>query len=144
MKFGIEVEVKNADDDHWRIVVIDTVPDATRLVMRENPYNDPPEEGYRFYVVTIRAQYLGTDSTNFNGSGRLRALGVGGVVYTTFENSCGVIPDDLPNPELFTNGTVEGNVCWEVAEDDVESLQMFMEPDYFRSAPRTWFALQEV
>ena len=143
MKFSIEVEVKNADDDHWRIVVIDTVPDATWLVLRENPYNDPPEEGYRFYVVTIRAQYLGTDSTSFDGSYRLRALGVGGVVYTTFANSYGVIPDDLPDPELFTNGTVEGNVCWEVADDDVDSLQMFLDSGFLSDTPRTWFALQD-
>ena len=141
VQFGTEVDVKNADDDHWRIAVIDTVPDATELVLGENPYNDPPEEGFRFYVVTIRAQYLGPGSTHFSGS-NLRALGVGGVVSTTFQNSCGVIPDDLPTPELFTNGTVEGNVCWEVADDDVDSLQMFLEPTGFSDAPRTWFALQ--
>jgi hypothetical protein len=140
VQLGTEVDVKNSDDDHWRVVVIDTVPDATQLVLAENPYNDPPEEGFRFYVVTIRAQYLGPDSTNFHGSYRLRTLGVGGVVYT---NHCGVIPDNLPNPELFTNGTVEGNVCWEVADDDVESLQMFLEPGFFSGAPRTWFALQD-
>ena len=144
VQFGTEVDVKNADDDHWRIAIIDTVPDATQLVLGENPYNDPPEEGFRFYVVTIRAQYLGPDSTSFGGSYRLKALGIGGVVYTTFADSCGLIPDDLPDPELFTNGTVEGNVCWEVAEDDVDSLQMFLEPGHFRrDAPRTWFALQD-
>ena len=82
--------------------------DATQLVLGENQFNDPPEEGFRFYIVTIRAQYLGPDSTSFDGRSRLRALGVGGVVYTTFANSCGVIPHKLPNPELFTNGTVEG------------------------------------
>ena len=142
IQFGTEVDVKNTDDDHWRIAVIDTVPDATQLVLGENPFNDPPEEGFRFYVVTIRAQYLGPDSTSFDGYYRLRALGVGGVVYTTYENSCGVIPDDLPSPELFTNGTVEGNVCWEVADDDVDSLQMFLDSGLFSDTPRTWFALQ--
>ena len=143
VQFGTEVDVKNTDDDHWRIAVIDTVPDATQLVLGENRFNDPPEEGFRFYVVTIRAQYLGPDSTSFDGSYRLRALGVGGVVYTTFENRCGVIPDDLPSPELFTNGTVEGNVCWEVADDDVASLQMFLDSGFLSDAPRTWFALQD-
>ena len=143
VQFGTEVDVKNADDDHWRIAVIDTVPDATLLALGENPYNDPPEEGFRFYVVTIRAQYLGPDFTSFDGSYRLRALGVGGVVYTTFANSCGVIPDDLPDPELFTNGTVEGNVCWKVADDDVDSLQMFLDSGFLSDTPRTWFALQD-
>ena len=77
-------------------------------------------------------------------------MGIGGVVYTTFADYCGVIPDDLPDPELFTNGTVEGNVCWEVADDDVDSLQMFLDSGLFSGlfsgllsdTPRTWFALQ--
>ena len=145
VQFGTEVDVKNADDDHWRIAIIDTVPDATRLVLSENPFNDPPKEGFRFYIVTIRVQYLGPDSTSFGGSYRLKALGIGGVVYTTFADSCGVIPDVLPDPELFTNGTVEGNVCWEVADDDVDSLQMFLDSGLFSGfsdTPRTWFALQ--
>ena len=55
--------------------------------------------------------------------------------------------DDLPDPELFTNGTVEGNVCWEVADDDVDSLQMFLDSGLFSGllsdTPRTWFALQD-
>ena len=84
VQLGTEVDVKNADDDHWRIAVIDTVPDATRLVLGENPFNNPPKEGFRFYIVTIRVQYLGPDSTSFGGSYRLKALGIGGVVYTTF------------------------------------------------------------
>ena len=46
----------------------------------------------------------------------------GGVVYTRSDNSCGVIPDRLPNPELFTNGTVEGNVCWEVVSTDAKDV----------------------
>ena len=143
VQFGTEVDVENADDDHWRIAVIDTVPDATRLVMGENSYNDPPKEGFRFYIATIRVQYLGPGSTSFGGSYRLKALGAGGVVYTKFEVSCGVIPDDLPDPELFTNGTVEGNVCWEVADDDVDSLQMFLDSRFLSDTPRTWFALQD-
>ena len=118
------------------------MPDATQLVLGENRFNDPPEEGFRFYIVTIRVQYLGPDSTSFDGSYRLKALGVGGVVYTTFADSCGVILDDLPDPELFTNGTVEGNVCWEVADGDADSLQMFLDPGLFSDTPRTWFALQ--
>ena len=119
------------------------MPDATRLVLGENPFNNPPKEGFRFYIVTIRVQYLGPDSTSFGGSYRLKALGIGGVVYTTFADSCWVIPDDLPDPELFTNGTVEGNVCWEVADDDVDSLQMFLDSGLFSDTPRTWFALQD-
>ena len=80
-------------------------------------------------MVTIGAKYLGPDSTRFSGWFRLRVLGDGGVVYTTFGNSCGVIPDELPDPELFTNGSVAGNECWQIASTDATSLVMFLGPN---------------
>ena len=37
-------------------------------------------------------------------------------------------------------------MCWEVADDDVDSLQMFLDSGLFSGlfsdTPRTWFALQ--
>ena len=120
------------------------IPNATRMVLDENSYNDPPEEGKQFFIVRVQAKYLGLDSAMFDGSFRLRSLGDGGVVYTTFENSCGVIPDELPDPELFTNGTVEGNECWQIASTDTDSLMMILEPDILSfGGTRAWFALRE-
>ena len=122
-----------------------TTPDATELVLDERPFNDPPEEGNQFFIAKVRAKYLGTDSNRFKGRLRLGALGDGGVLYTTINNSCSLfIPDRLPDPELFTNGTIEGNVCWEIASTDAESLLMvfgkvFLLPD----ENRVWFNLQE-
>ena len=145
--FGLTVEVKNEEStDHWEVTVMATIPDATKIVLDENPYNDPPEEGNQFYIVRVRAKYLGPDSTEFDGSYRLRVLGNSGVVYTTFENSCSFYgdPDRLPDPELFTNGTVEGNVCWEIASADADSLMMFLEPEsFYLGGSRAWFSLKE-
>ena len=120
------------------------------MVLDESRSNDPPEEGNQFYIVSVRAKYLGPDSTSFYGRSRLRGLGVGGIVYTTFESSCGVIPNNLPSPELFANGTIEGNVCWEIASTDSDSLLMLLETkggEIFLDPPdrdknkRTWFSL---
>ena len=111
------------------------------MVLDENRFNDPPEEGKQFYVVRIQASYLGADSNEFDGGYRLRAVGAGGVVYTTFEDSCGVIPDELPNPELFMNGTIEGNECWQIASTDADSLLVFLEPEGWSDEKRTWFSL---
>ena len=143
---GTTVEIKNEDStDHWEVTVTGTIPNATKVVLDENSFNDPPEEGNQFYIVTVRAKYLGPDSTKFRGSSRLRALGRGGVVYTTFENSCGVIPNELPSyTELFTGGQVEGNECWQIASSDADSLMMFVEPEGFSSGgSRAWFSLKE-
>ena len=82
----------------------------------------------------------------FNGSYRLRVLGNSGVVYTTFENSCSFYgdPDRLPGPGLFTGGQIEGNVCWQIASTDADSLMMFLEPESsFLGGERAWFSLKE-
>ncbi len=141
---GVTVETKGEEtpEDHFEIVVIDVVPDATSMVLAENQFNDPPEAGNQFSMVTLRAKYLGPDSTTFNGSFRLRALGSRGVVYTSFENSCGTIPNELPEPELFTNGEVEGAVCWQIASSDADSLMMFLDEHLLSFAgERVWFSL---
>ena len=142
MPLDTGVEIHNDTMDHWEVIVTGVIEDATQIVRGENPYSDPPESGNQFYMITVRAKYIGPDSTTFDGSYRLRALGDSGVVYSTFENSCGVIPESLPNPELFTNGTVEGNECWQINSDDADSLMMFLEPSFLASSgSRTWFSL---
>ena len=136
--------MKNEDPtDHWEVTVISAIPNATESVLKENSFNDPPEPGKQFYIVTVRTKYLGLDSTLFDGGFRLRAVGNGGVVYTTFSDSCGVIPNELPDPELFTNGEIEGYECWQIASDDAESLMMFLEPAFLSDSPRVWFSLVE-
>ena len=141
---GTALKVRNSETDHWEVTVLETTTDATELVLDENQFNDPPEEGNQFFIAKVRAKYLGTDSNRFNGSLRLGTLGDGGVVYTTFGNSCGVIPDELPNSELFTNGTIEGNECWEIASTDAESLLMVFGKAFLTSdGNRVWFSLQE-
>ena len=141
---GTTVEIKNEDPmDHWEVTVVSATPNATKIVLDENPYNDPPEDEKQFFIVTVKAKYLGPDSTQFDGSFRLRALGDSGVVYTTFEDSCGVIPNELPDPELFTNGTVEGAECWQIATGDADSLVMLLEPALFSfDDARAWFSLK--
>ena len=139
---GTTVQVKNEDPtDHWEVTVISTMPDATESVLKENSFNDPPEPGKQFYIVTVRSKYLGPDSTQFDRGFRLRAVGNGGVVYTTFSDSCGVIPNALPDPELFTNGQVEGSECWQIVSGDADSLMMLLEPVFLSDSPRVWFSL---
>lgn len=141
--FGTTATVRFNETDHWEITVLGVQPDATSAVLAAYQFNDAPEEGNQFFIVTVRAKYLGPDSTRFSGSLRLRSLGDSGVVYTTFQNRCGVVPDVLPDPELFTNGMVEGNVCWQITSSDANSLVMFKDPSGFSfEGGRAWFALE--
>ena len=145
MPLGTAFEVRNSETDHWEVTVLQTTPNATELVLDENQFNDPPEDGNQFFIAKVRAKYLGTDSTRFSGHLRLGSLGdTGGVLYTTYGNSCGVIPDGLPNNELFTNGTIEGNVCWEIRSTDAESLLMLFGEAFLHSEDnRFWFNMNE-
>lgn len=112
--------------DEWRMQVVSSDPDADAEIAAENQFNDPPEAGRQFFMVRVRATWAGSGSSRFEGSYRLRALGAAsGVTYSTFEDSCGVIPDELEDPEVFSGGTIEGNVCFSVREQDVSGLTVF-------------------
>lgn len=124
----------------WKIAVAASLADATQAVMAENMFNEPPQEGHQFFVARLRATYVGQASDSFDAFYRARAVGASSVAYSTFENSCGVIPDPMPDSEVFPGGTVEGNVCWEIRSTDAASLIMYDQP--FLSDTRTWFALR--
>lgn len=117
--------------DGWEIVVLDVVPDATNIILRENMFNNPPTAGNQFFLARVRAKYSGEDSDTFGGSYRLRAVGPSSVGYSTFQNSPGVIPDLLPDSEVFSGGVIEGNIGWEVKSSDASSLVMYDSPISF-------------
>lgn len=111
--------------DGWRLTVVSTTPYANDVVAAHNQFNDPPAAGRQFYIVRVRAAYVGNRSDSFGASYRLRAVGTSAVSYSTFEDSCGVIPDEVTSATVFPGGTIEGNVCWSVRSSDVESLVMY-------------------
>ena len=89
--------------DGTEIVVTGILEDATNLVLETNQFNDPPKPGNRFYMVTVAVSYVsGSDSLNV-AEADYSLVGDNRVVYTPFEDSCGVIPDEL-SAELFPGG----------------------------------------
>ena len=103
--------------DGMEIVVTGILEDATDSVMETNQFNDPPEPGNSFYMVTVAVSYVsGTDSLNVSEAD-YSLIGDNRIVYTPFENSCGVVPEEL-RAELFPGGQAEGNVCFQVEADD--------------------------
>lgn len=117
--------------DGWSINLCCVVPDATRAVLNENMFNDPPKAGHQFFLAKLTACYNGAGSDRFDGDYRLRAVGASNVAYSTFENYCGVIPEKLPDPEVFTGGCIEGYVGWEIRSSDADSLVMYDAPFTF-------------
>lgn len=127
--------------DGWQLEVLGSVPDATGAVLAENQFNSPPPPGEVFSIARVRATRTAAGSDSFGGSYRLRVVGSAAVVYTTFEHSCGVIPDELPSAQVFTGGAVEGNVCWSVPAGEVSSLVLVDSPVAFGDR-QSFFALR--
>jgi tetratricopeptide (TPR) repeat protein len=114
--------------DGWQIAAIGVIPDGTNVVLRENQFNNPPKTGNQFFLARIQAKYTGQGSATFGGGYRLRAVGPSSVGYSTFENNPGVIPDPLPDSEVFTGGIIEGNIGWEIKSSDANALVMYDSP----------------
>ena len=112
----------------WSLKILSVTPNATSQVLARNQFNDPPRPGHQFFIARVSASYSGPASDRFDGSFRLRALGTSSATVTTFENSCGVIPDELPDPEVFSGGSTTGNVCWEIPTNDSASMLLYDKP----------------
>ena len=121
-------------------VVTGIVEDAWAIVQAENQFNDPPDPGNRFYMATVAVSYVsGTDSLNV-AEADYSLVGDNRVVYTSFENSCGVIPDEL-DAELFPGGRAEGNVCFQIESDD-SNFVLIHEPFYSFEGERRFLSLE--
>lgn len=128
----------------WFVSVVDVIPDATELVLAENQFNDPPASGNQFFIVRVSATYEGESSSTFPANNTLSLVGESSVAYTPFDDSCGVAPDEFSYTDVFTGGAIEGNVCWQVRSDEVDSLVMYSE-DYvtYDRDRQVWFALRD-
>jgi len=125
----------------WQIQILGFTADATQEVLNENQFNDPPKAGHKFSIVRVRMTNATAGNPGDPDAGyALRMVGSANVGYSTFENSCGVIPDDIDNQsgDVFPGGSVEGNVCYEVelGEQDFQIYTAFFIAD---DADVRWF-----
>ncbi len=112
----------------WNVEVLSPASDITQAVLDENQFNDPPEAGQQFVGAPIRVTYVSGPAPASLFELTFKAVGPSGVVLTTFDPSCGVIPDALDTfAELFEGGAVEGNVCWPASPADGGDLTMLIE-----------------
>ena len=126
--------------DGTEIVVTAISEDATGLVLDTNQFNDPPEPGNRFYMVSVQVAYVsGADSLNVVESD-YSLIGDNRVVYTPFDDSCGVIPDEL-SAELFPGGQTQGNVCFQIEADD-GNFVLIHEPFWSFEGERRFLSLE--
>lgn len=91
-----------------------------------------------------------TGSTTSSGDGSttgtpwvdLSWSGIGDSNVASEQGDCTTYPGNMIDvPELFPDGTAEGNVCLTVSVDDVESLVLILEESFSLEETRVFFAL---
>ena len=112
----------------WEMTVDGFNPDATETVMAENQFNDPPVEGRVFVFIEVTFTYVGNDSAMITLDTLFSVVGDSGVAFgTDSDDRCGVIPNKLDEyTEVFTGGTLSGNLCYSIPVSDVEGLVLIV------------------
>jgi hypothetical protein len=127
----------------FEITVVGGEFDAWPLIQAENSFNDPPAPGNVMVLIRVRATYAVTkDETARISEGDFKLTGSLNRVYSPYEegSSCGVIPNEL-QAELFSGGSTEGNVCFQVPASET-GLILIAEPMFtFGENERRFFAL---
>lgn len=128
----------------WRVTIVDFTPDATQEVLDENQFNDPPAPGKRFSIVRVKVENVSAGNPGDPDVGfAFRMVGSENVGYSTFEASCGVIPDDIdfkPN-DVFEGGSLEGNICYETAIGETD-FTIFTDYSLSDEEDIRWFAVE--
>ena len=125
--------------DGLALTIVSATLDATSMVHDANRFNDPPSMGNRFTMVRVRVQNIGgsANSETDIGNFQFRLVGSSATLFSPFEHSCGVIPDEL-SLKLFKGGTGEGNVCFEIPEAESDLILLY-EPSFsFDETVRRW------
>jgi hypothetical protein len=125
----------------WEVKIVDVNKDAADIVAAENMFNDAPAEGRSFVIWTIEATYTGSESGTAWIDLSWKLVGSAGNSFGgAFEDSCGVIPDDLfEKGETFAGGVVTGNVCVSAETSQLEGGTILVEELFGGS--RTFFAI---
>ncbi len=125
----------------WSVRVVSVNPDGTQAVFDENSFNEPPTEGYVFFLARLEATYTGNE-TGQPMALSSKAVGPSNVAYEGMNAYCGVIPDDIDYAgEVFPGGTISGNVCWQVAESDLSGLVLIVEDAFSFDGIRVFYRL---
>jgi hypothetical protein len=115
----------------WAVKVVSVLPNATTRILQFDRSNSPPRPNFQFFMVTIQAKRTGKDPGYLHAGYYMRAVGPSGHEYSTFDDSCGSLPDpdlEIDDRRIFPNASVTGNICWEVRSSDAPRLVMISAP----------------
>lgn len=106
----------------WTLTVNGLNPDAAGT-LAVNEFNDPPPAGSAFVLVDVTLQYEGEESgsptiIDFHVAGDSNVAGRVGSCSQSWDGELDRFS------EVFGGGTLSGELCFEVPESDLDSIQM--------------------
>jgi hypothetical protein len=102
--------------DRLQARVVDVNFDAEEVVLAENQFNDPADPGMRMVLITLDVTNIGDVPLDsffdpiYDLHGEVRT-------YEQFDPSCGLTPKEF-EAILESGQSIEGNVCFQVDEDE--------------------------
>ena len=102
-----------------------------------------PDSGNQFYLIRVHVLYVGEGIGSPSWELSYVSIGDADTEYTTYEDSCGVIPNgEFSVDDVFPGAEVEYNACWQIASDDESSLMLRIEDFVNYEADPVWFSLE--
>ena len=128
----------------YLVTLVDVKADATDIVMDTNSFNEEPASGHQFYLLRVHVTYIGAGIGNPSFEMSYVSIGDSDDEYTTFDDSCGVVPEDEYSiSDVFSGTEVEYNVCWDIDSEDADSLVLRVENFVDFEADPVWFSLEQ-
>jgi hypothetical protein len=127
----------------WVVRVTEVDSNATEAVLSASDFNEAPEPGQQYVLIQLDSVYGGDDVGTFWFDVSWSAVGPAGVVYESFDASCGTLPGDPSYAgELWPGGALQSQICFSVDSADAAELELFLD-EGFSSDNRRYFALRE-
>ena len=94
-------------------------------------------------MARLRVQNVGEDANSEIDLNEFyfALVGSSGVKFSTFEHSCGVIPNEL-DVALFPGGIGEGSVCFQIPQSETDLILIYEPLFSLDAAERRWLSLQ--
>lgn len=138
LPLGSTVTLDGLGEAEWEVTVGPSTLDATEAVIAENMFNDPPEDGFQYALLSLTATYIGSESGTPSFDLMYSYVSSAGTTHETFD-SFAVAPDPLSDiNELYPGASGTGNILIAIPSDDpsggVWKVGAFLGSEYFFAA----------
>lgn len=115
----------------WKVTLKSVDTDATRKILSENQFNDPPKKDHVYVMAEVEVEYLGDDPQGGMPMTRIEFVTPDGNTIASYDTAV-VVPNEFYGIEtLYKGGKSGGNVAFEVPSADVEKGTIAITPGGF-------------